>query len=207
MRLTAPAARLFFDSTGVNRLIAMNWQTLPGAVEPPRPHVENEQFRMDADSIDVVAPEQRITEAIAIGSAYGERVTPDSLKALLPEADTTVMKLIANDWMRGDTVRAFFTDNPRAAQDSTAPDRTMDRLLALGSPAQSMYRMRNGESPDEKLSINYMVGTAIEVQFRDGAVELVYSPDAVGVFLQPADAARRAGGNPGGGVQGAMRQR
>jgi lipopolysaccharide export system protein LptA len=200
--LTAPAAKLFFENGGVTRVVAMNWPLLPGAEPAARPHVENEQFRMDADSLDVLAPQQNVTEAVAIGSAYGERLTPDSLKPLLPEAEPEVMKLIANDWMRGDTVRAFFVDNPAAAQDTAAPARLMERLLAIGAPAQSMYRMRDEAAPEAKLSINYLVGTAIEVRFRAGEVAEVISPDAVGVFLEPADAARRARGNRTGGGSG-----
>ena len=199
MQLTAPAAKLFFTNGGVSRLVAMNWKPMPGAEPAPRPHVENEQFRMDADSLDVLAPEQKLTQAAAIGRAYGERVTPDSMKKLLPEAEPEVMRFIANDWMRGDTVRAFFTENPAAARDTAAPARVMERLLAQGSPAQSMYRMRDEDAPQNRLSINYLVGTAIEVLFRDGEVSEVSSPDAIGMFLEPAEAARRARGGGGGG--------
>jgi lipopolysaccharide export system protein LptA len=202
--LTAPAAKLLFENGGIARVIAMDWPVLPGAEPAARPHVENEQFRMDADSLDVLAPEQKITEAVAIGSAYGERLTPDSLKPLLPEAEPEIMRLIENDWMRGDTVRAFFAENPVAAQDTAAPKRIMERLLALGAPAQSMYRLRDQDKPEAKLSISYLVGTAIEVRFRAGEVAEVITPDAVGLFLEPAEAAQRAapdrrgGGSPRG---------
>jgi lipopolysaccharide export system protein LptA len=197
--LTAPAARLFFDSAGVNRVIAMNWPAVAGAQPAARPHVENQELRLDADSLDVLAPQQKITVAVAIGDAYGERLTPDSLKPLLPEAEPDVARLIANDWMRGDTVRAFFVDNPKAVQDTAAPARIMERLLALGDPAQSMYRMRDEDKPQAKLSISYLVGTAIEVRFLAGEVDQVISPNAVGVFLQPAEAARAANTNRNGG--------
>jgi lipopolysaccharide export system protein LptA len=203
--LTAPAAKLFFDTVGVNRVVAMNWQPVPGAPAPARPHVESQELRLDADSLDVLAPEQKITEAVAIGKAYGERLTADSLKPLLPEAEPDVARLIANDWMRGDSVRAFFVENPKAAQDTAAPVRTMERLLAYGKPAQSMYRVRDADKPAAKLSISYLIGTAIEVRFLAGEVAEVISPDAVGIFLEPADAARRANPNRTG-TGGRMRR-
>ena len=158
---------------------------------------------MEADSIDVVAPAQQIREAVAIGSAYGERVTPDSLRKYLPEASPDAAALIANDWMRGDTVRAFFMANPAKATDPGASDRIMERLFASGTPAQSMYRMRDEGNPSLKLSINYLVASQIEVTFHEGAASLLRaSGDAKGVYLQPEEAARRtrAGGATPGGV-------
>jgi hypothetical protein len=147
---------------------------------------------MEADSIDVLAPEQQIREAVAIGNARGERVTPDSLKRYLPEVAPDDAALIANDWMRGDTVRAFFITNPEAATNPNASDRIMERLLATGAPAQSMYRMRDEENPTLKLSINYLVASQIEVTFHEGAASLLRaSGDARGVYLQPEEAARR----------------
>jgi hypothetical protein len=199
MDVEAPALRLFLENGGVSRMVAMNWPARAGG-EPStvRPRVENAEFRMIADSLDVLAPGQRIAEAVAVGDAWGERITPDTMRGLVPEAEPDVQRFIANDWMRGDTVRAFFAD---AVEGDTAGERVIERLLASGAAAQSLYRMRDENSPSARFSINYLIGTAIEVRFRDGQVAEVSSPDARGMFLQPSDAVRR----PGGGAPAAGR--
>lgn len=191
LNVTAPAIRLMFVNGGIERLVAMNWEAPPGATQGTRPHVASEAFVLDADSIDVLAPEQRITEAVAIGDARGERVLPDSVSALLPEGSPEVLALLSRDWMRGDTVRARFAPNPRAETDSTAAATVMEQLAAHGQQAQSMYSVRDENEPDTKLSFNYLLSSYIEVNFRDGEVSTVSAAgDARGVYLQPAEAAR-----------------
>jgi hypothetical protein len=189
--VTAPAIRLLFANGGVERLVAMNWESAPGAAPGARPHVESDEFNMDADSIDVLAPEQQITAAVAIGNARGERVLPDSLQALLPDVAPEVLALLSRDWMRGDTVRARFVPNPRAEADTTAPATVMEQLTAHGDQAQSMYSVRDDDDPEAKLSFNYLLSSYIEVNFVDGEVSTVSAAgDARGIYLQPAEAAR-----------------
>ncbi|HEX6133014.1 MAG TPA: hypothetical protein VFZ24_03460 [Longimicrobiales bacterium] len=186
--VTAAAILLLFENGGVSRLVAMPWESDPDAAQP---RVVSEQFRMDADSIDVLAPEQQITEAVAIGNARGERPLPDSLRALLPEAEPDVLALLGNDWMRGDTVRARFAPNPAAETDSTADATVIEQLAAFGDQAQSMYSVRDENDPAAKLSFNYLRSSYIEVNFEDGVVSTVSAAgDARGLYLQPADAAR-----------------
>jgi hypothetical protein len=198
MTVTAPAIRLFFEDGGVSRMVAMNWEPPFGSEAGPRARVEAEEFIMESDSIDVLAPEQQITEAAAFGNAYGERLTPDSLRALLPDVEPAQMQLIDTDWMRGDTVRAFFAANPEADENPDAPARVMERLMAIGAPALSMYRMRDENSPEAMLSINYLSASHIEVAFTDGTVSIVTAAgDAKGVYLQPAQTTR-ASPDPGG---------
>ncbi|HUF50264.1 MAG TPA: hypothetical protein VMN60_05490 [Longimicrobiales bacterium] len=193
MNVRANAVRIFFVAGGLERMVAMDWPPVQNVAAGPRPRVEATEFNLESDSIDVLAPGQVMTEAVAIGNAYGERITPDSMKALIPETRPEIQALIANDWMRGDTVRAFFAANPAAAADPNAADRIMERLLASGGPARSMYRMRDAQNPALELSINYLVAEAIEVTFENGAATLLRaSGDAKGVYLQPEEAARRA---------------
>jgi lipopolysaccharide export system protein LptA len=205
MQVTAPAIRLFFENGGISRMVAMNWRPQANAQAGPRPVAVSEQFRMEADSLDVLAPNQQITEATAIGQAYVERITPDSLHQYLPEAAENVMALIRNDWMRGDTVRAFFAaatdttgdpDAPAEPTGASAPssERLMERLTAEGGPAQAMHRMRpENAASDARLSIAYLIGSRVEVTFADGVVtEVMASEDVSGVYLQPSEAVRRA---------------
>jgi lipopolysaccharide export system protein LptA len=207
MDVTAGAIRLFFEDGAVARMVAMPWPPRPGALPAGQARVTSEQFNMAADSVDVLAPQQQLREAVAIGRAFVERITPDSLRKYLPEADEAVLRAIANDWMRGDTVRAFFTAAPAdpAAADVTDPaaerqgtaDRVLERLYAIGGPAQAMHRMRPEDAaPDAMLSIAYLVGRQVEVTLTDGLVSgVTASEDVRGIYLQPADAARGNGGN------------
>jgi lipopolysaccharide export system protein LptA len=193
LNVTAPAIRLLFADGGVERLVAMGWEPAPGAEPAAQPRIESEAFNMDADSIDVLAPGQQITLAVAIGNARGERVIPDSLQALLPEATPEVLALLSRDWMRGDTVRARFAPNPRAQTDTTAAATVMEQLAAHGQQAQSMYSVRDDNDPAAKLSYNYLLSSYIEVNFLDGEVSTVSAAgDARGVYLQPAEAVRAA---------------
>jgi lipopolysaccharide export system protein LptA len=215
LQVSGPALRIFFEDGGVHRLVAMNWR--PRSFDPPpeRPLAWSDEFRMEADSLDVLAPGQRLTEAVATGLAHVERVTPDSLRALLPEVAPDVLALIGNDWMRGDTVRAFFADGPArgpadpardVAEGAVAeaapskPERVLERIWTRGEPASTMHRTRDENAPDgTKLSIAYLVGREVEVLFTNGTVSVVSASDDVrGVYLQPAEVARRTGG--GGAV-------
>jgi lipopolysaccharide export system protein LptA len=196
LNVTAPGLRLFFEDGGLSRLVAMPWpQSLYG---PPaeRPRAWSAEFRMEADSLDVLAPGQQIREAAAVGTAHVERITPDSLRGLLPDADPPVLALIQNDWVRGDTVRAFFTAGPEPAGEGTEAERVLERLWTTGEPAQAMHRTRDeNAAPDARLSIAYLVGREIEVTLDGGAVTVVAaSEDVRGVYLQPAELARRTGG-------------
>lgn len=211
--VTAAAIRLMFENGAVTRLVAMNWEPRAGAERHGPARVVNAQFNMTADSLDVLAPQQQLQEAVAVGGAHVERITPDSLRAYMPEADEETMRVIAHDWMRGDTVRAFFAapaSAPVAAGDTAAVmpgaeagqadgrgDPVLERLYAVGGPAQAMHRMRpDNAAADAKLSIAYLIGHQVEVTFTDGMVSVVSaSEDVRGVYLQPSDAARRTGAN------------
>jgi lipopolysaccharide export system protein LptA len=200
MQVTAPALRLFFEEGEVSRMVALHWEPAVPGTPVTRANAVNDQFRMEADSLDVLAPGQRIEEAVAIGSAYVERFTPDTLQALLPEVDEAVRALIANDWVRGDTVRAFFTDGPPPDEEGAAVERVLERLWAAGEPARTMHRTRDrNAAPDVRYSIAYLVGREINVTFRDGAIAVVTaSEDVRGVYLQPSEVAARTTGSDTG---------
>ncbi|CAN5777679.1 hypothetical protein BH23GEM10_BH23GEM10_08150 [soil metagenome] len=202
MNVTAPAIRLELEDGGVTRMVAMAWPAASGALTSPRPRVEAEEFIMESDSIDVLAPGGQIAEAWAIGDAYGARIAPDSLTAMLPETTPEMLALISSDWMRGDTVRATFIENPALADDPAATERVLDRLMAAGSPAVSVYRMHAENSTDERLSINYLTAARIEVAFVNGAVSVVSAEgNARGMYLQPAPPPATRSGSNGRGVE------
>jgi lipopolysaccharide export system protein LptA len=211
--VAAAAIRLLFENGGISRMVAMPWEPRAGGERHGPARVVNPQFNMTADSLDVLAPEQRLREAVAVGSAHVERITPDSLRPFLPEAEENVARMIANDWMRGDTVRAFFAapvaavlpaaeapavGEPRSQGPEGEP--VLERLHATGQPAQAMHRMRQENAPpDSRFAIAYLVGRNVEITFIGGVVDVVSaSEDVRGVYLQPSEAARRSGNTPAG---------
>jgi hypothetical protein len=143
-------------------------------------------FKLVADSIDALAPAQKLQEVHAIGLAYAERAA-DSLDVNLPD-------LIKRDWLRGDTVRAYFVEAPdsvkarRAKTDSTNFDRVLERMIASGGerPATAIFRVRDEQDPTKQVQVNYLAARKITSFFKDGAVYDVNAEGEIkGMYLQP----------------------
>lgn len=172
--VAAPVARVSFNEGLVERLIAMGGAILkkPALAQA---RIVSPDFILVADSIDAMSPGQKLESMIAVGDAAFER-TPDSLDAKLPGA-------IARDWVRGDTVQAFFaTLNPDTA-------RVLERIVAKGAPAKSAYRLKekpkNSKTDAIEVSVNYLTALMIDVVLKDGAVDVVHAEgDIHGVYLQ-----------------------
>jgi len=169
-----------------------------GALLPPQPRITAKEFGLTADSIDVRAPKQELEEVIAIGDAYS--ATNDSVPA--PPDVGDLASALSTDWMRGDTVHAYFSANPRAETDSTANKRVLDRVVSTGSPASSLYRRRElpapaaaapadsaRAAPAPQYEIGYLLARRIEVIMAEGEVRDVNaSEDVRGIYLQPRTA-------------------
>lgn len=106
----------------------------------PRPRVTAEGFLLNGDSIEVLSPNQRLDQVVAVGDARAEAIEQDTLRAAgLPE-------VAQRDWLTGDRIVAQF--GPDESSDSTgAPERApgdtirhLETLTATGS-ARSFYRM------------------------------------------------------------------
>src|SRR5690606_17180191 len=111
--IEAPTIRTFFEAGAVQRLVALGADSASGP-ERRQAYAFSEQFNLSADSIDALLPNQRIEEVVAVGNAYGERLAEDDsarirIEPLTPQ-DSAVARLLAHDWVRGDTIRAFFAD-------------------------------------------------------------------------------------------------
>jgi lipopolysaccharide export system protein LptA len=78
-------------------------------------------FQLRADSIDTRSVNGRIQEVRAVGRAYGEREA-DTLALHLPD-------ILARDWIQGDTIVAYFVEDPASASEPVLPD------LAAPDPA------------------------------------------------------------------------
>jgi hypothetical protein len=191
----SPFLAIFLDSGAVNRMVATRPASSPGQpVSLPR--VTSKQFNVSADSIDAVAPRQQLQQVHAIGHAFGERL--DTLPP--PTAAAALPDILTHDWLRGDTLRATFVENPDSRRDSAGNrERMLQQIVArgAGAPASSALRMR--QPNDTTWRIYYTLADRIRVDFNKGEVANTELDGNVrGVFLSPttgvvADRKRRIG--------------
>ena len=151
-----------------------------------------------ADSMWVRMPDQRLRELRAFGEAVANTVP-----------DTARIRSGEKDWLRGDTILAWFDSTAAAARPvaprdsaargpvrpdsgatSTARDTTGVRLVALEARGRASARTQvAGESTTpERPAINYNRGRTIRVRM-DAAGEVAaveVEGDAVGLYLEPA---------------------
>ncbi len=116
------------------------------------------------------------------------------------------------NWVAGDTLYAIFErpEDPAVA-DSTAPavpvsvtdsiaesitsvapadstsDAKLERIRVAGN-ARSFYATIRDTISTSRASRNYLLGSAIEVVFKDGEPERVFGEMAIGVYLDPMEA-------------------
>lgn len=174
--VVAPRITITFDKGEVSRLVAVGgkraYDNAPQAVST------SDDFTLVADSIDAKSPQQRIDQIIAVGAARGEKA-PDSLDADLPS-------VIAQDWVRGDTVQAYFARDTTTGAANADTTQVLERLVAKGSPAASTYRLREQVNDTTEISVNYLTAKMIDVVFKEGEVEQVRAEgDIRGIYLQP----------------------
>ena len=177
--LTAPALRITFVDGEVERLIARGGQRV--RENAPQARAVSPDFTLVADSIDALSPKQKLEQVYAVGRAHGQR-SADSADAALPE-------LIRTDWVRGDTIRAYFTEGADTA-------RVLQRIVAAGVPASSTYRMREQVGDSVEISVNYITAKKLDVTFKEGSVDKVLAEGEIrGLYLQPPERAANASGN------------
>jgi hypothetical protein len=195
--------RLFFTEGQIQRLVAIG-EAMGGDAEIPdrldpatRAVASSADFRLTADSIEAIAPNQVLDRVVAVGDAYGERVGSELANAAIPT-------IAARDWMRGDTVIAVFEESDELQPDVESERRArVDRVIAIGvgDRATSTYRVQDEADPDGEPGINYMLARRITIQMRDEGVEAVEAEGEVqGMYLQPsavAGATRPSGGGGG----------
>lgn len=164
LELVADSIDIRVQNNLLQRAIAWG-KTRARAVSPDREII--------ADSIDAVMPGQRVREVRALRKAYAES-NPDS-----------GVVSTKRDWMRGDTIVAYF--------DSIAPADTISKpkireIVSLGT-ASSYYQMKSSKGPPNQPSVNYVKGRIIDILFEDRKVATVTVTDrATGVMIEPATA-------------------
>lgn len=164
LELVADSIDLRVQTNQLQRAIAWG-KTRAHAVSPDREII--------ADSIDAIMPGQRIREVRALRNAYAES-NPDS---------GVVSK--QRDWMRGDTIVAYFDS---LVVGDTSGKAKIREIVAEGN-ASSFYQMKNSKGPATEPSINYVRGRIIDILFEDRKVATVTVTDrATGVLIEPAAA-------------------
>lgn len=151
-----------------------------------RARAANPTYDILADSLDVRMPEQRLREVHAVGDAFAQSVP-----------DTTKLHTTEHDWLRGDTVYAYFDSSQSVINDSTAQP-AIQNLLAVGS-ARSFYQIAPRDTAAIGPAINYVRGQQIRVAFANRTVDSVtITGQAAGVYADPvipkADSVARAQG-------------
>jgi hypothetical protein len=150
---------------------------------------------LQADSIDVWMPGQKVREIRAVRRAFAEG-KPDSVRFRVEQPDTT-------DWMKGDTITARFDST---ATTDTAKSPRLRKLTASGR-ATSLYHLAPSDSAERRPAINYVVARLINVDFDKQRVATVTTVDSVhGVYLEPrADSIPRRNAQPATPGQAAPR--
>lgn len=232
--LTAERIFLFARDDRMERLVALPAATdsaSGGAAEADRPAVEPvpsgptptaatgqrpvavaQSFEITADSLEILAPEERLERVFAAGRARSVSTGRDSLTVeSLPDVART-------DWLEGDTIVVTFVPRDRAVMaaatdsvpeaadpvadsvvagalavgdtlDTARPGVDVDRIVAIAS-ARSLYRLPPSDPSAvagvDPPAIHYVVGDRITIVMRDGEVErMEVVGSTTGVHLEP----------------------
>ena len=168
-----------------------------------RSRATNPTYDILSDSMDVRMPDQRMREIRSIRQAFAQSVP-----------DTTKVHTTERDWLRGDTIFAYF-DSSAAARADTSKQPVLRSLVAIGH-ASSFYQLAPRDTAATGPAINYVRGRTITVAFANQQAESVkITEQAAGVYLEPskpgetaADTAARQGTRQGpaqGNRRGARR--
>ena len=168
LTLTGDTIDLRIQNQQMERIFA--WGGRAAAVTP--------QQQMEADSIEILMPGQRLRELHAVRTAIA-----------YTQVDTARIVSEERDWIAGDTIVALFDS---AATGDTTTSAQMREVTASGA-ARAFYQLAPSGGVKGQPNISYNRGREIIVSFTDGEVANVAVRDrASGIFLEPiqADTAR-----------------
>jgi hypothetical protein len=160
----------------------------PGAAEPDsadlvRPVAMLDDAELTADSIDILAPGERVERVVAVGTARSVSTARDSLNVeSLPD-------VARSDWLEGDTVIVTFRSLADSAAETATEDQEMESVAAHGR-ASALYRLtpsdttaRAGVDPP---ALHYVVGDRITITMAGGDVDDLHVVGQTrGVHLEP----------------------
>ena len=129
------------------------------------------QQQMEADSLDILMPGQRLLEVHALRRAIA-----------YTQVDTARIVSDERDWISGDTIVARFDT---AATGDTTTNARMREVTAEGS-ARAFYQLAPSGGIKGPPNVSYNRGREIIVSFAEGEVSNVAVRDsASGIFLEP----------------------
>jgi hypothetical protein len=127
-----------------------------------------------ADSIDVRMPGQKVRVVYAVRNARADS-----------DADTVRFHTTERDWLRGETVVAWFDSTATKDTSKTPP---IERIIAThkADSAQAYYHMAAADTSIKRPAISYVRGREILIEFNNRRVGLVSVRDSVvGMYLEP----------------------
>jgi len=143
---------------------------------------EDSVTAVSGDTLAAVAAEEDSTFAGTDSAAVAARPRRPGLEE--PGLSTAV----GSNWISGDPVRARFAParaEPEApAAEAGEEDVELEVLTATGA-ARSFYAAVRDTARSQEPSRNYLLGSRIEIQFRDGEPQTLAGTDAIGVYLEP----------------------
>ena len=210
LKVNAPSLTVSFVNGEVQGMVALSAERSKRTATDGNVLAEAvaKDFFLRADSINAMAPGQKLDRVVAVGHAYGERQNDSIDVKNLPE-------IAKKDWLRGDTITGIFADAKPAAQprgnarngrgqQRAAPNpasadttqRVLEKIVAVGAgstQASSMYRMADAKKPKATPAVSYLVAKTITVAFKDGQVSLVTADGQIrGIHLQPVEVKPKA---------------
>ncbi|HEX8694100.1 MAG TPA: OstA-like protein [Longimicrobium sp.] len=188
-RLTAtgPQLQLFFERELLQRMVSSRQPGSPAPDSAARSEAGARSvalakgFRMEADSIEAVSPDQRLKQVNAVGRAQGvswdtipqpSLVRPDSGAAVVPVANRPMTEpppgIDQRDVLTADTIIAFFRPKRGAAAADTArrglvrPDTAPRGLVrpGPGRPAPASADTAQGDTADTEIERLLAIGDA-----------------------------------------------
>lgn len=184
VELTAAQITMFLREGALERLVATSLP--PVGVEPAasvdaaRPEAIIQTFRLTADSLEVIAPNERLERVFASGSARSVSSSGDSLNVeLLPD-------VALQDWLEGDTIVVNFAPRNEGADDGQMD---VEHIVALAG-ARSLYRLPPNDSSavtgTDPPAVHYVTGTEIRIDMDAGQVSgMQVVGQTRGVHLEP----------------------
>lgn len=212
VRILGPVIGLFFEDGEIARVVSTVAAVdslaldeplpvispslpIPGLViDPDRPEVTAQDYRITGDSVEVLTPGGQVSNVYSAGEARAVSTARDSLNT----PDTP--EILLNDWIEGDSIRAFFEPDslPEGEDAASEPEMQIRRLVATGN-ARSLSRFEPDSTQQTSgdttgvLNVNYVGGSEIRIFLVDGEMDTMEVDEADGVFLQPAARARVMG--------------
>ncbi|HEX8907119.1 MAG TPA: OstA-like protein, partial [Longimicrobiaceae bacterium] len=145
LTVTGPLLRMFFERELLQRMTSGQ---VPGTTAAGRSVAVAKGFRMEADSIEAILPDQKLRQVNAVGKARGEswdtipvrRVAADTGAAARASAQRAMTEppteLADKDVLTADTIIAFFKTDSVRPDSARGRNARGDSVRLAGRPAQ-----------------------------------------------------------------------